>query len=96
MADLVLFRRLVDRVPWEAVPKCKGVQEGGTFPKREILKVRGQSVLMCQKMRWVGKKTSLTEQRALAGTQKGKESFDLWKKGHGTQVDYKDVVSLMQ
>ena len=28
MADFGLFRRLVDRVPWEAVLKGKGVQEG--------------------------------------------------------------------
>lgn len=44
----------------------------------------------------VGKKTSLTDRRALAGTQEGKETFVLWNKGQRTQVDYKDVVRLMQ
>ncbi|KAK4825507.1 hypothetical protein QYF61_000020 [Mycteria americana] len=37
-ADFGLFRGLVDRVPWEAVLKGKGVQEGWTFFKKEILK----------------------------------------------------------
>ncbi|KAK4814312.1 LOW QUALITY PROTEIN: hypothetical protein QYF61_014826 [Mycteria americana] len=35
-ANFGLFRRLVDRVPWEAVLKGKGVQEGWTFFKKEI------------------------------------------------------------
>ncbi|KAK4824952.1 hypothetical protein QYF61_021640 [Mycteria americana] len=35
-ADFGLFRSLVDRVPWEAVLKGKGVQEGWTFFKKEI------------------------------------------------------------
>jgi len=30
-ADFGLFKRLVGRVPWEAVLKGKGVQEGWTF-----------------------------------------------------------------
>ncbi|GAB0183898.1 hypothetical protein GRJ2_000855100 [Grus japonensis] len=37
-ADFGLFRRLVDRVSWEAVLKGKGVQEGWTFFRKEILK----------------------------------------------------------
>jgi len=35
-ADFGPFRRLVDRVPWEAVLRGKGVQEGWTFFKKEI------------------------------------------------------------
>ncbi|KAK4830258.1 hypothetical protein QYF61_009351 [Mycteria americana] len=41
-----------------------------------------------------GKKPSLAEQRALAGTQGKKRVYDLWKKGQATQEDYKDVVRL--
>ncbi|KAK4815488.1 LOW QUALITY PROTEIN: hypothetical protein QYF61_003024 [Mycteria americana] len=42
-----------------------------------------------------GKKTSLAEQRTLAGIQgKTKRVYDLWKKGQATQKDYKDVVRL--
>ena len=44
--DFGLFRSLVDRVPWEAVPKGKGVQEGWTFFKKEISKVQEQAIPM--------------------------------------------------
>ena len=46
-ASFVLFRSLVDRVPWEAVLKGQGVQEGWTFFKKEILKVQEQAIPMC-------------------------------------------------
>jgi len=46
-ADFGLFRSLVDRVPWEAVLKGKGVQEGWTFFREEVLKVQQQAVPMC-------------------------------------------------
>ena len=46
-ADFGLFRRRVDRVPWEAVLKGKGVQEGWTFFKKEILKAQEQAIPMC-------------------------------------------------
>ena len=44
-----LFRRLVERVPWEAVLKGKGVQEGWTFSKKEILQAQEQAIPMCRK-----------------------------------------------
>ncbi|PKU32032.1 rna-directed dna polymerase from mobile element jockey-like [Limosa lapponica baueri] len=43
-ADFGLFRSLVDRVPWEAVLKGKGVQEGWTFFKKEVLKMGMETV----------------------------------------------------
>ncbi|GAB0185962.1 mitochondrial enolase superfamily member 1 [Grus japonensis] len=49
-ADFGLFRRLVDRGPWEAVLKGKGVQEGWIFFKKETLKAQEQAVPMCRKM----------------------------------------------
>ncbi|PKU28704.1 rna-directed dna polymerase from mobile element jockey-like [Limosa lapponica baueri] len=42
-ADFGLFRGLVDGVPWEAVLKAKGVQEGWTFFKKEVLKQSWQT-----------------------------------------------------
>ena len=42
-----LFRSPVDRVPWGAVLKGNGVQEGWTLFKEEILKVQEQAVPMC-------------------------------------------------
>ena len=46
-ADFGLFGSLVDRVPWEAILKGIGVQEGWTFFKKEILKVQEQAIPMC-------------------------------------------------
>ncbi|KAM9628635.1 uncharacterized protein ACIBXB_017819 [Morphnus guianensis] len=45
--DFGLFRRLFVRVPWEAVLKGKGVQEGWTFFRKEVFKVQEQAVCMC-------------------------------------------------
>jgi len=39
-------------------------------------------------------KTSLAEQRALAGTQEKRRVYVLWKNGQDTQEDYKDIVRL--
>jgi len=52
-ADFGLFRTLVERVPWDRVLKGKGVQEGWTFFKEEVLKTQEQAVPMCRKTnRW--------------------------------------------
>ncbi|KAM9649084.1 uncharacterized protein ACIBXB_011576 [Morphnus guianensis] len=55
-ADFGLFRSPVDRVPWEAVLKGRGAQEGWTFFRKEILKVHEQAVPMCQKTSWQGRR----------------------------------------
>ncbi|KAK4816201.1 hypothetical protein QYF61_012666 [Mycteria americana] len=43
-ADFGPFRRLVNRVPWEAALTGKGVQEGWTFLKEEVLNSQEQAV----------------------------------------------------
>lgn len=40
-----LFRRLVERLPWAAILKGKGVQEGWTCFKKEILKAQEHSTV---------------------------------------------------
>ncbi|KAK4818289.1 hypothetical protein QYF61_010431 [Mycteria americana] len=60
-ADFGLFRSLLDRVPWGAVLKGKGVQEGWTFFKKEILKVHEQAIHHVLKDEPEGKKTGLAE-----------------------------------
>jgi len=42
-ADFGLFRKLVERVPWERVLKHKGVQAGWIFFKEEVLKAQEQA-----------------------------------------------------
>jgi len=49
-ADFGLFRRFIDRVPWEAALKGKGVQEGWTVFREEVLKAQEQSIPTCRKM----------------------------------------------
>jgi len=44
-----LFRTLVERVPWERDLKGKGVQEGWTFFREEVLKAQELTVPMCCK-----------------------------------------------
>ncbi|KAK4822594.1 hypothetical protein QYF61_017326 [Mycteria americana] len=77
-ADFVLFRRLVERIPWEAALTGKGVQEGWTFFKEEVLKAQEGAV---PRELWLelGKKRRV---------------YDLWKKGQASQEDYKGVARL--
>jgi len=53
-ADFVLFRMLVERIPWERVLKGKRVQAGWTFFKEPVLKAQEQAVPMCRKTDWWG------------------------------------------
>ncbi|KAK4811142.1 LOW QUALITY PROTEIN: hypothetical protein QYF61_019773 [Mycteria americana] len=92
-ADFGLFRSLVERVPWEAVLKGKGVQEGWTFFKKEILKAQEQAVPMCRKTSRRGRLAWLNRGLWLE-CRKKRRVYDLWKKGQATQEDYKDVVRL--
>ena len=55
-ANSDLFKRLIDKIPWEAALKDMGVQEGWTYFKREVLKAQEQ-----------GKETGLAKQGPLAG-----------------------------
>lgn len=46
-ADFHLFGRLVQRNTWEAVLKGRGVLEGWTVFKKEILKAQEQTLPLC-------------------------------------------------
>lgn len=48
--DFGLFRSLVNKVPWETVLKGRGVQEGWTFSRKEVLKAQEQTVPMYWKI----------------------------------------------
>ncbi|KAK4825063.1 hypothetical protein QYF61_023067 [Mycteria americana] len=71
-ADFGLFRSLVGRVPWEAVLSGKGVQEGWTFFKKEILKAQEQAVPMFRK-------TSRKKRRVDDLCKKGQETQEDYK-----------------
>ena len=93
-ADFVLFRRLVDRVPWEAVLKGKGVQEGWTFFRNEILKVQEQVFPMCQKVSRWGRRPAWLNRELWLELRENQGIYDLWKKGQAIQENYKDVMRL--
>ena len=60
--DFGLFRRLIDRVAWEAGLTDKGVQEGWIFFKKEVLKGARAGRFHVPKDELAGK-TGLAEQR---------------------------------
>ncbi|KAK4828285.1 LOW QUALITY PROTEIN: hypothetical protein QYF61_024950 [Mycteria americana] len=93
-ADFGLFRRLVERVPWEAVLMGKGVQEGWTFFKNEILKMQEQVVPMWRKTSPRGRRPAWLNRELWLELRKKNRAYDLWKEGQATQEDYKDVVRL--
>ncbi|KAK4810673.1 hypothetical protein QYF61_007473 [Mycteria americana] len=93
-ADFGLFRRLVERVPWEAALMGKGVQEGWTFFKEEVLKAQEQAVPRCQKTSWRGRRPAWLNRELWLELRKKRRVYDLWKKGQATQEDYKGVARL--
>ena len=46
-ANFDLFKRLIDKIPWEVALKDMGVQEGWTYFKSEVLKAQEQAVPVC-------------------------------------------------
>ncbi|KAK4823211.1 hypothetical protein QYF61_027358 [Mycteria americana] len=93
-ADFGLFRRLVKRVPWEAALMGKGVQEGWTFFKEEVLKAQEWAVPWCRKMNQRGRPPAWLTRELWLKLRRKRRVYDLWKKGRATQEDYKGVARL--
>ncbi|KFQ24942.1 hypothetical protein N332_13039, partial [Mesitornis unicolor] len=93
-ADFGLFRDLVGRIPWEAVLKDKGVQEGWTLFKKELLKVQEQAVPMCRKTSWQERRPAWLNRELWLELRKKKRVYDLWKKEEASQEEYKATVRL--
>ncbi|KAK4806969.1 hypothetical protein QYF61_027336 [Mycteria americana] len=93
-ADFGLFRSLVERVPWEAALMGKGVQEGWTFFKEEVLKAQEQAVPRCQKTSQQGKGPAWLTRELWLELRKKRRVYNLWKKGQATQEDYKGVARM--
>ncbi|KAK4832087.1 hypothetical protein QYF61_020702 [Mycteria americana] len=93
-ADFGLFRTLVERVPWEAALKGKGVREGWTFFKEEVLKAQEWAVPRCRKTSWRGRRPAWLTRELWLELRRKRRVYDLWKKGRATQEDYKGVARL--
>ncbi|KAK4813675.1 hypothetical protein QYF61_019568 [Mycteria americana] len=92
--DFGLLRRLVERVPWEAAPMGKGVQEGWAFFKEEVLKAQERAVPRCRKTSQRGRRPAWLTRELWLELRKKRRVYDLWKKGQATQEDYKGVARL--
>uniref|UniRef100_A0A8B9UU32 Reverse transcriptase domain-containing protein n=1 Tax=Anas zonorhyncha TaxID=75864 RepID=A0A8B9UU32_9AVES len=90
-ADFELFRTLVGRVPWEAVLKGRGVQEGWELFKKEILMAQEQSVPMCPNTSRWGRRPAWLNRELWLELSRKKRVYNLWKRGRATREDYKDV-----
>ncbi|KAK4819351.1 LOW QUALITY PROTEIN: hypothetical protein QYF61_001243 [Mycteria americana] len=93
-ADFGLFRRLVERVPWEAALMGKGGQEAWAFFKEEDLKAQKQAVPRCRKTSWRGRRPAWLNRELWLELRKKSRVYNLWKKGQATQEDYKGVARL--
>ncbi|KAK4816200.1 hypothetical protein QYF61_012665 [Mycteria americana] len=93
-ADFGLFRRLVERVPWEAALMGKGVQEGWTFFKEEVLKAQERAVPRCRKTSRQGRRPAWLTRELWLELRRKRRVYDLWKKGRASQEDYKGVARL--
>lgn len=92
--DFDLYKDLLDGVPCEVVLKDKGVQEGWTFFRNEILRAPEQVVPMCRKTSHLGRRPAWLIKENLLEFRKEKEVYDFRKKGQETQKDYRDAVRL--
>jgi len=86
-AHFGLFRMLAERVTWERVLKGKGVQEGWTFFKEEVLKAQEHVVSMCCKMNRRGRQLLCLNREILLGLRKEMRGYHFWNKGQATQED---------
>ncbi|XP_054058617.1 UPF0462 protein C4orf33 homolog isoform X2 [Rissa tridactyla] len=89
-----LFRTLVERVPWETVPKGKGVQERWTLFKKEILKAQEQAVPKCRKSKGQAEWPVWMNKELLMELRNKRRVYHLWKKGQATQEEYRDLIRL--
>ncbi|KAF1475360.1 hypothetical protein FQV18_0003892, partial [Eudyptula minor novaehollandiae] len=74
------------------VPKAKGVQEGWTIFKKEVLKVQEQAVPIYHKKNGWGRRPAWLNGELLLGLRKKRRVYRLWKKGQATQEEYRDLV----
>ncbi|TRZ25108.1 hypothetical protein HGM15179_002011 [Zosterops borbonicus] len=64
-ADFGLFKRLIQRVPWEEALKNKGLQESWVLFKTEFLKAQEQTVPVCPKTSRRGKRPAWISKEVL-------------------------------
>ncbi|TRZ18145.1 hypothetical protein HGM15179_008964 [Zosterops borbonicus] len=80
-ADFGLFKRLIQRVPWEEALKNKEVQESWVFFKTEFLRAQEQTVPVCRKTSRQGKRPAWMSKEVLDELRNKKRTYHFWKEG---------------
>jgi len=91
---MCLFRRLVGGVPWDSVLKSKGVQDGWSLFKKEVLKAQEQAVPLSSKMSQRERRSAWMSKELFLRLQEENRIYLLWKKGRPTRKEYKEVVKM--
>ncbi|KAK4826962.1 hypothetical protein QYF61_012811 [Mycteria americana] len=72
----------------------KGVLEGWTFFKEEVLKAQERAVPRCRKTSRRGRRPAWLTRELWLELRRKRRVYELWKKGQATQEDYKGVARL--
>ena len=89
-----MFRRLVGGVPWDSALESKGVQDGWSLFKKEVLKAQEQAVPLSCKMSQQVRRLAWMNRELFLRLQEKKRIYLLWKKGWATQKEYKEVFKM--
>ncbi|XP_054045493.1 uncharacterized protein LOC128904794 [Rissa tridactyla] len=93
-ADLNLFRSMVESVPWEAVLKSKGAQEGWSYFKQVLLEAQEKGIPMSRKTSRRGRRPAWLNKELWLDLGKKRKAYILWKRGLATYEDYQDITKL--
>ncbi|KFV70798.1 hypothetical protein N307_10621, partial [Dryobates pubescens] len=93
-ANFSLFKKLIRKVPWVPTLMNRGVQEGWTYFKQELLKAQELAVPMCQKMSRQGRRPAWRSKQLLEDLREKKRLCHLWKEGKASRGMFKEVVRL--
>ncbi|TRZ16814.1 hypothetical protein HGM15179_010323 [Zosterops borbonicus] len=88
-ADFGLFKRLIQKVPWEEALKNKGVQESWVLFKTEFLKAQEQTVPVCWKTSRRGKRPAWIGKEVLDELRNKKRMYCFWKEGQVPREGFK-------
>ncbi|CAM4591395.1 unnamed protein product [Caretta caretta] len=80
-ADFDSLRELMGKIPWENNMRGKGVQESWLYFKESLLRLQGQTILMCQKNSKYGRRPAWLNSEILAALKYKKEAYKKWKIG---------------
>ncbi|CAM5145543.1 unnamed protein product [Natator depressus] len=90
-ADFDSLRELMGKIPWENNMRGKGVQEGWLYFKESLLRLQGQTILMCRKNSKYGRRPAWLNSEILAALKYKKEAYKKWKIGQMTRDEYKNI-----